>query len=137
MPRSPESIERRRAACRAWQSSPAGRAYHAADRLAHPEREAARRARWKVANPDKVRASGARYAAAHLLDTTPLPALYPELNHGNAIAFWEDELRMDLAQEWVLAELEGRDPVAATNAYRARESAWRAVAGEYDDRRVA
>lgn len=29
----------------------------------------------------------------------PLPLLYPELQHGRAVAFWEDELRLDLAQE--------------------------------------
>ena len=54
----------------------------------------------------------------------PLPVLYPELNHGTSIAFWHDELRMDLAQERILAELEGRDPDEAVRAYTARENAW-------------
>lgn len=43
------------------------------------------------------------------------------------MAFWEDELRMDLAQEAALAELEGRDPAAAVAAYRRRELSWRSL----------
>lgn len=54
----------------------------------------------------------------------PMPLLMPELQHGVAIAFWEDELRLDLAQEGRLAELEGRDPTQAVAAYRARERDW-------------
>lgn len=72
-----------------------------------------------------MRESDRRYDATHRLDTTPLPALYPELNHGKAVAFWEDELRMDLAQERALAELEGNDPDEAVRRYHARESNWR------------
>jgi len=53
-----------------------------------------------------------------------LPLLMPELQVGRRIAFWEDELRLDLAQEARLAELEGRDPAAAIAAYRAREINW-------------
>lgn len=56
----------------------------------------------------------------------PLPLLMPELQRGARLAFWEDELRLDLAQEARLAELEGRDPAAAIAAYRARETNWRA-----------
>jgi hypothetical protein len=55
----------------------------------------------------------------------PVPELFPEVRAGSRVSFWEDELRMDLCQEAVLAELEGRDPVAAVTAYRARETAWR------------
>jgi len=56
--------------------------------------------------------------------------LYPELNHGTKIAFWEDELRMDLAQERILAELEGRDPDEAARAYEAREKGWNLMTKE-------
>jgi hypothetical protein len=51
----------------------------------------------------------------------------PELQRGARVAFWDDELRLDLAQEARLAELEGRDPIAAIAAYRGRELAWRAM----------
>lgn len=50
----------------------------------------------------------------------------PDLQHGTRVAFWEDELRLDLAQEARLAELEGRDPAAAIAVYGARETSWRA-----------
>lgn len=55
----------------------------------------------------------------------PLPQLYEELRHGRSLSFWEDELKMDLAQERQLAILEGRDPDAAVKAYKARELNWR------------
>lgn len=58
------------------------------------------------------------------LSFEPLPPIYPELNRGTSISFWEDELRMDLAQERALAELEGRNPVAAAKAYWTRENVW-------------
>lgn len=58
------------------------------------------------------------------VDTTPLPPLYPELQHGKALSFWDDELRMDLAQERALAELEGRDPDEAVKVYAVREGSW-------------
>ena len=54
----------------------------------------------------------------------PLPLLMPHLQRGVHISFWEDELRLDLAQERALAELEGRDPEQAAAAYHARESNW-------------
>ena len=57
----------------------------------------------------------------------PLPAVYPALQRGTRISFWQDELRIDLAQEAALARLEGHDPDAAVAAYRRREVAWRAV----------
>ena len=50
--------------------------------------------------------------------------LFPHLQAGKALSFWEDELRLDLEQERVLAELEGRDPSEAVRAYRARERGW-------------
>lgn len=55
----------------------------------------------------------------------PLPPLYPSLQHGASVSFWEDELRLDLAQEAWLAALEGVDPQQAVDAYRRREIAWR------------
>ena len=55
----------------------------------------------------------------------PLLPLMPALQHGTAISFWEDELRLDLAQEARLAEIEGIDPRCAVAAYRRREIAWR------------
>ncbi len=74
---------------------------------------------------------GAEYARSlqlhpRLAAPQPLPLLMPHLQHGARVAFWEDELRLDLAQEARLAELEGRDPVTAIAAYRARETNWRA-----------
>ena len=73
-------------------------------------------------------ASEARRRARQHVDLTPLPALYPALCHGSALSFWEDELRMDLAQEAELARLEGRCPVEAVRQYRGREMAWRCFA---------
>jgi hypothetical protein len=60
-------------------------------------------------------------------EVEPLPLLMAHLQHGSRVAFWEDELRLDLAQEEALALLEGRDPAAGVRAYRARETAWRAM----------
>lgn len=57
----------------------------------------------------------------------PLPLLMPHLQRGAALSFWDDELRLDLAQEAALAELEGRDPREAVQAYLARENAWRKI----------
>ena len=98
------------------------------------------RARRRLAgNPVRRRPSYVRpprnYAAeyARSLDLHPsvvatprLPILMPELQHGVRVAFWEDELKLDLVQEGRLAELEGRDPAAAVAAYRVRETNWRA-----------
>lgn len=55
----------------------------------------------------------------------PLTPLFPDLVHGARVSFWEDELRMDLAQERSLALVAGEDPELAVRAYRARETAWR------------
>jgi hypothetical protein len=54
----------------------------------------------------------------------PLPVLRPELQRGGAVAFWEDELRLDLQQERELAKLQNRNPDKAAERYRAREMAW-------------
>lgn len=56
----------------------------------------------------------------------PLPPLYPLLQRGARMSFWNDELAKDLAQERHLALLEGRDPEVAVAAYRARETNWAA-----------
>lgn len=54
----------------------------------------------------------------------PLPSLFPDLDRGSLVSWWQDELRKDLRQEAALAELEGRDPVEAVRSYRARERSW-------------
>lgn len=66
------------------------------------------------------------HAVRPAVDVAPVPTLLPHLQHGTAVAFWEDELRLDLHQEGELARLEGRDPAIAIAAYRARETNWRA-----------
>lgn len=75
------------------------------------------------------KASEKRRRAKRCLDEEPLPVLMPGLQHGSHYSFWEDELRLDLAQEAALAVLEGRCPEEAVKAYRAREYAWRRVTG--------
>jgi len=69
-----------------------------------------------------------RRAKVGPVDVEPVPSLFPELQHGSALSFWEDELRMDLAQEAELARLEGRCPVEAVKQYRGREIAWKHLA---------
>lgn len=71
------------------------------------------------------RASEQRRRARLRVEYAPLPALYPDLQHGGTVSFWDDELRLDLAQERALAALTG-DPSAVTE-YRAREWAWRRI----------
>lgn len=56
--------------------------------------------------------------------------LYPELQHGKAVSFWEDELRMDLEQERHLARLEGKP--GRVREYAARESTWRNMTVPYE-----
>lgn len=66
----------------------------------------------------------------------PLPPLYPSLQVGKYLSFWEDELRLDLAQEAWLAVLEGNDPEEAVARYRRREINWKHHTGPFllDDR---
>ncbi len=66
----------------------------------------------------------AEYALRRSLGVPTVPLLLPHLQQGRRLAFWEDELRLDLHQEAELAVLEGRDPAAAVAAYRAREISW-------------
>jgi hypothetical protein len=119
---SPATLARRREARRLWGASEAGRAYLADWRRRHRDQENARKAKLRALPGWRAAHEPERHQP---LDTTPLPLLMPELQHGNAIAFWEDELRLDLAQERELARLEGRDPAAAIAAYRSRELNWR------------
>lgn len=95
-------------------------------RAAHPayrKREAERsRARKLEMTPEQRRRD--RGQRKPIPPFEPLVPLFPHLQHGSAIAFWEDELRMDLAQERVLAVLEGRDPDRAVRLYRVREINW-------------
>ena len=155
MGRSPESVERRRAAWRAWAASPAGREYFRRWRLAHPESERARKAAWRAANPERVRAAwradNARRRAPVRDAPIPAPAtghplfeeaarIVPFYGRGRSVSFWHEELEYDLRAEAVLALLEGRDPVEAVNRYRGRERTWErttgflgaAVTGEWD-----
>lgn len=88
--------------------------------------------------PRDYAAEYARSVALHPpVAETSLPVLMPELQRGSRIAFWEDELRLDLAQEARLAELEGRDPRVAIAAYRARETNWRAHTAPLHEWRAA
>lgn len=75
--------------------------------------------------PEQRRRDRGRRRAAPRFE--PLAPLMPGLLHGGSLSFWEDELRLDCAQEASLAALEGRDPAEAVKAYRQRELAWRRV----------
>lgn len=99
-------------------------------RASHPEYAASDRDRSRVRKARAPRGDrSAEYAARRSRATPvmPLGILFPDLAHGSAMSFWEDELRMDLAQEAALARLERRDVEVAVEAYRRREMAWRAI----------
>ena len=93
--------------------------------------------KWRAAHPDYRERERQRLAARDRTGrdrsgeyvpkppVPPLGRLYPERTRGVAISFWEDELRMDLAQEAALAELEGVDPVIRCRRYRYIEKEWR------------
>ena len=53
--------------------------------------------------------------------------LMRELQRGTSVAFWDDEMRLDLAQEAALARLEGRSELEAIREYEARERKWHAI----------
>jgi hypothetical protein len=99
------------------------RAYRAANRDRLNAQQRARRATHRPSRGDRSAESAGRPSRAAAGDA-PLPVLFPKLVRGVALSFWEDELRMDLHQERILAALEGRDPDAAAKLYRAREVAW-------------
>jgi hypothetical protein len=102
--------------------------YFRAWRRRHPEyveRERARLAKRDRTGQDRTaERARARARAKPATPSEPILPVYPALQHGRAVSFWEDELRIDLAQERALAELEGRDPAAAVRAYRLRETQW-------------
>jgi len=99
--------------------------YHAKWRGERVEEERERIKRWRADNPDKVREQKRRWRKRRPRpEPVELPVLYADLRHGQVISLWRDELAMDLEQERVLAELEGRDPEEAVRAYRAKEYAF-------------
>lgn len=104
-------------------------AYHRAWRAAHPEY----RARQNRLRQERRRAQGrgdrtAEYTRrnAHRASRAEpeLPLLMPELQRGRRVSFYDDELRLDVAQERALARLEGRDEEEAARAYTRRELGW-------------
>lgn len=133
MTRSAASIERRRAYSRAWREAHAG--YHAAWARSHREVESARKRRlraipgWRAAHET---------SSPRPLDLTPMPKLHtghPLLDaaraalpdrgtSGSLLAFPLEVARQDERSEFVVAVLEGRDPVVAVAAYRRSEAAW-------------
>jgi hypothetical protein len=104
-------------------------AYYRAWRAAHPEyrdrQKQLRNERRKRNGRGNRTAEYAKRTAARPPAPAPLAPLFPDIQRGGALAFWEDELRLDLRQEAELARLEGRDPDAAVRAYRMRETSWR------------
>lgn len=108
------------------------RTYRAANRERLNAAQRARRALGRVRG-DRSREYSKRASRA----LPPLGPLFPELVRGQRLSFWEDELRMDLAQEAALARIEGRDEALAVRAYRAREIAWRSLTAPLIDAAVA
>lgn len=115
-------------------------AYHRAWRMAHRDAERARKARYRATEAGR-RSRAREYARRRSRAAPPLPALHtghplleaacalvPAPAPGARLAWREELLAQDLRSEAVLAQLEGRDPVAAVRAYRAREGAWAALA---------
>jgi hypothetical protein len=97
-------------------------------RAAHPEYRERERLRAKKRG-DRTAEYARRNAKRASRAIPEIPPLYPHLQRGKALSFWEDELRLDLAQERALAVLEGRDPDAAARAYAARETNWQGHSG--------
>jgi hypothetical protein len=54
------------------------------------------------------------------------------MRHGTKIAFWDEELRMELRQEAFLAVMEGRDPAEAVRQYARKETAFHRTTCNYD-----
>lgn len=99
-------------------------------RAAHPEYQARERQRLRSQTRNHHTAGERRKSRA--IDREPLPPLFPELHHGAALSWWDEELRLDLKQEAELALLEGRDPVLAVRQYASREVAWYRATRELD-----
>lgn len=100
-------------------------AYFRAWRAAHPEyRERQRQLRAERRCRQGRESRAAEYRRRPSRAIPPVPVLLPALVHGSRLSFWEDELRLDIAQERALAALVGSDPDEAAHAYRARETTW-------------
>lgn len=134
MPRSPESLERRREYGRRWRLAHPD--YHKRWREDHACEERERVRRWRNHNRDLVRAQKLRYYLTHLRpakDPDPLPPKFygheffetARLICGHepvwkpSVYVWEESMA-----EAVLALVEGRDPEAAVAAARRRERNW-------------
>lgn len=73
-------------------------------------------------SPEEVRADRGKKKPKPVQE--PLPILYSDLQHGKTLSFWEDELRIDLAQEYVALNaqgIRGKDRQQYLAAYRTRE----------------
>jgi hypothetical protein len=100
-------------------------AYWRAWRATHPEYRERERLATIARHARRIRTDrSVEYARR---TSRAVPRLEPLPGHGVRIAFWEDELRLDLAQERHLAILEGRDPDLAARIYRTRELIWHRI----------
>lgn len=103
------------------------RAYRARRRLSgNPVRRRAGYVRDRSAKRRRPRPSRAQPRLIPLVETLGRTPGLGTVSRGLRLAFWHEELVLDLAQEHELARLEGRDPRAAVAAYRRRELDWRA-----------
>lgn len=134
MPRSPESLERRREYVRRWRLEHPD--YHRQWRAAHRLEEFERIRRWRALNPEKWRAQKQRYREKHpqeRAEDDPFPraflghSLFEEAEKicGPMPYFpadiWQWEEAMSCA---VLAMCEGRDPAEAAHCARVTERTW-------------
>jgi hypothetical protein len=93
--------------------------------------------RWRRDHPTyfvdrRERLGGSRRRSARPRPIAEVEPLFPQLRHGAKVAFWDEELAMDLEQERALALLEGRDPDEAVKQYRVRETSWRRLTVDFD-----
>lgn len=133
MPRSPESIERRRAYVRQWHRDHPD--YKRAWVKAHRQQERERAKRWREHNQDLVKAQRLRYNELHPhqpIQREELPEKFighPFFETARFICgpkpyfdscrLWEETMA-----ETVLALVEGRDPNEAARRTRSREWRW-------------
>ena len=102
------------------------REYRARRRLAgNPVRRRAGYVRDRSKERRRPRPSRALPRLVPLIETLGRTPGLETVSRGLKVAFWHEELVLDLAQERELARLEGRDPEAAVTAYRRRELDWR------------
>lgn len=140
MGRSEAGREKHLAARRAWGRTEHGRAYMREWRKRHREAERDRKARWRKANPDKLRAQWARRSERNQVDTTPLPVshsghpLFDEawavlqrmgIRRDEHLQVIHDQLWEEACSEAVLAIIQDRDPEAAVRAVLATERRFR------------